>query len=417
MRRIAVILGIALLIPVASPPFARSPSPPSQLASPPPLTFQAALDLALQNNAGLAAAKRAKAVREAAIISAKQLPNPEFSFEITRDTPHETVGFGLPFELGGKRARRIDLAREEQSLADLEVRGALQSLRGELRRSFYGLLAAEERVRLADEVAAIARRVRETAQARFDEGVAPRLDVLEAELGLARASADLELERSNRTGAAAALNAVLNRPPGQPVAVSGDISSGPPPLDAARAWVLAAAANIEIVALHREIAIEGRRAGLLRAERIPTPVLQGGAVLNAPGEFNSGAFAGLSVDIPLFSRNQGEIAQSTATTRQLEARLEAALRSVESLVFGATAKLDTLRRQVAAYAKTLVPTAISIESLAEESYKLGRTPLLTVLEAQRTLRDVRREYLQALADFQSAVAELEEIIGEPIQDK
>lgn len=296
MRRVAVILGFALHLAGASPPFAQTPPP--QSASPAPLTFQAALDLALQNNAGLAAAKRAKAIREAAIISAKQLPNPEFSFEITRDTPHETVGLGLPFELGGKRARRIDLAREEQSLADLEVRGALQSLRGELRRSFYGLLAAEERVRLADEVAAIARRVREAAQARFDEGIAPRLDVLEAELGLARASADLELERSNRIAAAAALNAVLNRPPGQPVAVSGDLSSGPPPLDAARAWELAAAANLEIVSLHREIAIEGRRADLLRAERIPTPILQGGAVLNAPGEFNSGAFAGLSVEIP-----------------------------------------------------------------------------------------------------------------------
>lgn len=415
MRRVAVILGFALLLPGASPPFAQSPSP--QSASPAPLTFQAALDLALQNNAGLAAAKLAKAVREAAVISAKQRPNPEFSFEITRDTPHETVGLGLPFELGGKRARRIDLAREEQSLADIEVRGALQSLRGELRRSFYGLLAAEERVRLADEVAAIARRVREAAQARFDEGVAPRLDVLEAELGLARAAADLELERSNRTAAAAALNAVLNRPPGQPIAVSGDLSSGPPPLTAERAWEMAAAANIEIVSLHREIAIEGRRSDLLRAERTPTPVLLGGAVLNAPGEFNSGAFAGLAVDIPLFSRNQGEIAQSTATTRQLEVRLEATIRSIESFVFGSTAKLEALRGQVASYARTLVPTAIAIESLAEESYKLGRAPLLSVLEAQRTLRDVRREYLQALADFQSAIAELEEIIGEPIQDK
>ncbi len=415
MRRAALIAGIVLLISGASPPFAMPQA--DRPASPPPLTFQAALALALQNNAGLAAAKRAAAVRDAAVIAARQRPNPEFSFEITRDVPHETIGLGLPFELGGKRARRIDLAREERLLADLEVRGALQSLRAGLRRSFYGLIAAEERVRLAEEVAGIARRVREAAQARFDEGDAPRLDVLEADLGLARATADLELERSNRVAASAALNAVLNRPPGQSLSVSGDLSAGPPPLTPERAWEMAAAANIEIVSLHREIAIEGRRTDLLKAERVPTPVLQGGAVLNAPGEFNSGAFAGLSVEIPLFSRNQGEIAQSTAATRQLEARLESTLRSVESLVFGSTARLEALRGQVAAYGKTIVPDAVTVESLAEESYKLGRAPLLTVLEAQRTLRDVRREYLQALADFQSAVAELEEIIGEPFQDK
>jgi cobalt-zinc-cadmium efflux system outer membrane protein len=415
MRRAVPFLGLAILAFGTLPASAQT-GPPGA-AGPPPLTFQAALDLALQNNAGLAAAKRAKAVRDAAIVSARQLPNPEFSFEITRDTPHETVGLGLPFELGGKRAKRIDLAREELGLADIEVRGALQMLRGDLRRAFYGLLAAEERVRLAEEVAAIARRVRDTAQARFDEGLAPKLEVLEADLGVARAASDLELERSNRVSAAADLNAVLNRPPAEPVAVTGDLGAGPLPLTSAQAWERAAAANIEIVSLHREIAIEGRRTDLLRAERIPTPILQGGAVLNAPGEFDSGAFAGLSVDIPLFSRNQGEIAQSTAVIRQLETRLEAVLRIVESRVFGASARLEALRTQVGSYSGTIVPSAAAIESLAEESYSLGRTPLLSVLEAQRALRDVRREYLQALAEFQSAAAELEEIIGEPIQDK
>lgn len=415
MRRIAVLAAIAVMI-LGIPAFS-SPSPPPQSSAPPPLTFQAALESALKNNAGLAAARRSRAIREAAVISAKQIPNPEFSFEITRDTPHEMVGIGLPFELGGKRGRRIDLAREELSLAEIEIRGAVQSLRTELRLSFYGLLAAEERVRLAEEMAQVARRVHDAAQARFEEGLAPRLDVLEADLGVSRAEADLDLERSNRIAAAASFNAVLNRPPDQPIAVAGDLAAGPPPLTAAQAWERAAATNVEIASLNREIAIEGRRTDLLRAERIPTPVLQGGAVLNAPGEFNSGAFAGISVDLPLFSRNQGEIAQSAATAGQLQARREATVRMVESRVFGAAAKLDALRRQVAAYSGKLLPTAASIESLAEESYKLGRIPLLTLLDAQRTLRDVRIEYLQALAEFQSAVAELEEIIGEPIQDK
>ena len=415
MRRVAVILGFALLLPGASPPFAQTSSAPA--AVPEPLTFQAALDLAVRNNAGLAAVRRGRAVREAAVITAGQLPNPEISFEITRDVPHETVGLGLPFELGGKRARRLDLAREEMKLSDIEVRGALQSLRGELHRSFYGLLAAEERVRLSEEVAAIARRVNEAARARFQEGMAPQLDVLEADLGVARAEAELELERSNRVASAAALNAVLNRPPGDPVAVMGDLSAGPPSLTPAMAWQRAAAANVEIVSLHREIAIEGRRTDLLRAERIPTPVLQAGAVLNAPGEFNAGAFAGLSLELPLFSRNPGALAGSAAATRQLESRLEAVLRDVESRVFAATARLEALRRQAGSYARTLIPTAVTIESLAEESYTLGRAPLLSVLEAQRVLRDVRREYLAALSEFQSAVADLEEIIGEPIQDK
>ena len=359
--------------------------------------------------------RRAKPIREAAIVSAKQLPNPEFSFEITRDTPHETVGFGLPFELGGKRARRIDLAREEQSLADLEVRGALQSLRGELRRSFYGLLAAEERVSLADEVEAIARRVREAAQARLDEGIAPRLDVLEAELGLARATADFELERSNRIPAAAALNAVLNRPPGQPVAVSGDLSSGPPPLDAAQAWELASAANLESSAPpgDRHRGPPGRPAAG-RTHPHPGPPGRGGAERPRRIQLRSVRRAVRRHPPLLPQPRRDRPIHGDGAAARVPARSGRSLG--RKLRLRGDGELEALRRQVAAYAKTFVPTAISIESWPKK-LQARPGPLLSVLEAQRTLRDVRREYLQALADFQSAVAELEEIIGEPIQDK
>jgi len=163
------------------------------------------------------------------------------------------------------------------------------------------------------------------------------------------------------------------------------------------------------------MAVEERRVSLLRAERLPTPVLSFGTVLNSPGEFNAGAFGGVSFSIPLFSRNQGEIAGSLATIDQIRTRRDAVRRSVEAAVFGALARMEAWRRQVDAYRQTLVPTATALQSLAEESYRLGRNPVLAVLEAQRALRDLKREYLQALLDFQIAVADLEEVVGGPIE--
>ena len=73
------------------------------------------------------------------------------------------------------------------------------------------------------------------------------------------------------------------------------------------------------------------------------------------------------------------------------------------------------RAQADAYQKTLLPTAEAIESLAEESYRLGRGTLLSVLEAQRSLRDVRSEALGAHLAHQSALADLEEVLGGPIE--
>jgi outer membrane protein, heavy metal efflux system len=390
------------------------PAPAGAQGASPPLTFRATLDLAMTHNLDLATARRGRAIRQAQVRAAGQYPNPEFSFEATRDTPHQTVSFGVPLEIG-KRSRRIDLAREELTLADVDERSALQALRRKVRLSFYGLVAADERARLADDLLSVAERVRQVTQARFDEGAAPRLDVMAAELGVARARADSELARSTRDGARADLNALLDQPPGQALAVAGDPAEAPPPATLDRLMALAASANPDLLMAEREAAIEERRVSLLRAERMPTPVFSFGAVLDAPGEFNAGAFGGLSLSIPLFSRNQGEIAGSLAAIEQIRIRRDAVRRTVEAAVFGALARMEAQRRQVEAYRQTLVPTATALQSLAEESYRLGRNSLLAVLEAQRSLRDLKREYLQALLDFQTAVADLEEVVGGPIE--
>jgi len=414
-RRVAATAAIALFVPaaaVARPPARRQVPVPA--VQPGPLTYQAALDLATARNLDLAAAMRQRAIREAEVRIARQWPNPDFSFEVSRDAPHEVVSVGFPIEIGGKRSRRIQLAQEQVSLADLDVRTAQRTLRRNLRQAFFGLLSADERLRDAEAVLSIAERVRDAAEARFTAGAAPRLEVMQADLGVARAQAEVELARSSRLAVQADLNAVLNQPAGQAIVVTGDLAAPPKAFSYDDAVRVATGSNTDLMRVDREIAIERRRTSLLRAERAPTPVVSVGGVFNAPGEFNAGASAGLGVTIPLFSRNQGEIAQSTATLSQLQAEREAVFRTMETSVFGAWTRLQALARQAAVYRDRLVPTATSLESLAEESYRAGRSPVLTVLDAQRSLRDVRREYLQALADYQTAIADLEEILGAPV---
>ncbi|HUL76922.1 MAG TPA: TolC family protein [Vicinamibacteria bacterium] len=379
-----------------------------------PLTFRSALELAIANNLDLAAARRGRAVRQAEVKTAGQHSNPDLVFESTRDTPHQTLSLDVPFE-PWKRSRRLDLAREELTLADVEDAAALQELRRRVRIAFYGLLGAEEAASLATSMVAVALRVREVAQARFVEGAAPRLDVMQADLGLARAKADLELARSARASAQAELDGLLNRPPDQPLAVAGEVAEGAPLPTAEEALARARAGNAELRTAEREVAIEDRRLGLLKAERIPTPTVSLGAVFNAPGEYDVGYRAGLSLAVPLFDRNQGQIAGSLARGDQARLRRDALRRAVEARAFAAHARALAQRAQVAAYRETLLPTATAIESLAEEGYRLGRNPVLAVLDAQRTLRDAKSEYLAALVSHQSALADLEDVLGGPIE--
>jgi outer membrane protein, heavy metal efflux system len=376
-----------------------------------PLTYNQALDLASSRNLALAAARRARAIREGALRTAGLRPNPSASFEASQDTPHEIFVFDLPVELGGKRARRIDLAKEELTLADVDVQTELRAVRRELRQAFYSVIAADERIRLADSLVDGARRVRDVAQAMFETGAAPRLDVLAAELGVARAETEMDLARGRRTFEQARLNAVLDFPPQQATMVAGSLTEGIADLTYERALAIATASNVDLIALDRQIAVEERRVAVLRAERTPTPTFSVSGLFNSPGEFTVGAGAGVSMELPLFSRNQGQIAESLATTAQLRARREATLRTIENTIAGIVARIDAERRQLEAFERRLVPTATDLQALAEESYRAGRTSVLGLLESQRSLRELRRDALQAALDLQLSLAELEEILG------
>jgi cobalt-zinc-cadmium efflux system outer membrane protein len=400
---VATLAAVALL----SPPLLAQPVDP-------PLTLRETLDLALARNRTLAAALRQRSVGEARVRAAGQLLNPDFSFETSRDTPHQSIMFGVPIEIGGQRGRRIALAQQEMAVADVDVFAATRALRRQVRDDFFGLLAANQAVQLARDVADIAGRLRDVAQARFEEGAAPRVEVLAADLELGRAESDLDLIVAERAVAQAMLNEVLDRPPAQVVSLAGDLAdaSATPTLETAVA--MAQAANPDLLAIERTIALEERRADLLRAERVPTPVVQFGGVFNAPGEFDAGAQAGVSIGLPIFNRNQGEIAGARATAAQLQLRREALRRAIENEVFAAEARVQAGRQRVVVYRDRLVPAATTLRGLAEEGYRLGRSPLLAVLEAQRSLRDVRREYLQAQLALQQAIAGLEETIGAPL---
>lgn len=412
----ATTIAFGAALALLAPALARAQAQPSQPpGAPPPMTFRQALDLAMAQNLELAAARRARATREAEVRAAGQWANPEFSGEITKDVPHGDLAIGLPIDISGRRTKRVAVAKAGLAMADVDEANALRQLRRDTRLAFYGVLAAGQQVELAENVVGIAQRFRDAAQARFDEGAAPRLDVMAADLALVRSKADLDLARSSRRAAQADSNALLNRPPGMTLALAGEASEMPalPTLD--RATAMALTTNVDLVALDWDAAIETATLDLLKAERVPMPTFSFGTALNAPGEFNVGPHAGVSLELPLFSRNQGEIAGSLARTDTIKARREALRRRVEANVYAAIERVTAQRAQVEAFRTSLVPTATELQALAEESYRLGRTSMLAALEAQRSLRDMKYDYLQALLSLQAAIADLEDILGASIQ--
>ncbi|WP_288378365.1 TolC family protein, partial [uncultured Massilia sp.] len=148
-----------------------------------PLTLPMAIERALAANPGLRAAGREAAAQEGAVNQAGALPNPEL--ELLREGRERgnrttTAQLGIPVELGGKRAARVDAARQERALA----LAALDALRAQVRAdtvaAYYDVVAAGERRRLAQELVTLAERATHAAARRADTGKASPLEATRA---------------------------------------------------------------------------------------------------------------------------------------------------------------------------------------------------------------------------------------------
>jgi cobalt-zinc-cadmium efflux system outer membrane protein len=303
------------------------------------------------------------------------------------------------------------MARQEATLTDLEITALERVIRRQVRQSFFGLVAARSLTAQRADALALAKRLQEIARARFDAGDVPQLEVFQAELEVARADADLIVQQQQEKVALSRLNALLNEPAETQWETLGSLEDAP----GARALVdlvsRAAQTNPDLVHLAQEMKVEQSRRALLQAGRIPNLTVEFGSDFSAPPDFRAGPRGGISMELPLFSRNQGELAQSAAALRALEGESAATRRSVAGRVEAAYFEWNARQTQVDLYRKSLLPTVRRLESLAEESYRAGKANLLTVLDAQRNVQQVQREYLDSLLALQIAFAELEETVG------
>jgi cobalt-zinc-cadmium efflux system outer membrane protein len=375
------------------------------------LTVHEALELADKQNLDLAAARRRRAVALAAIQIARQRPNPSANFTTLRDEPHEGLFFDQPVEIGGQRGRRIDVARQEGALTELEIAALARQVRRSTREAYYAAAYARAESESLARVVELAKRLAQIAEDRFSTGDVAQLEVIQTGLEVSRAEANLEVARQREKVSMSQLNALLNEPASKAWELAGTLEDN---TSTARLQDLVNRAyqfNPDLQHLGGEKRVEESRRSLLRAERIPNLDFEAGVDFNSPRDFRYGPRSMISIGLPLFTRNQGEIAQSLANEHVLEAETAATERSVSARVEAGFYDLEAQRTQVLLYHDRVLPVARRLESMAEESYRAGKTNILTAIEAQQAVQSVESSYLQSLEQLQDLYAGLEETVG------
>lgn len=403
---------IILLVGGAGAAIAR---PQSVSGGTPQLTLQSALELADRQNLDLAAARRRREVASAGVRIAGQRPNPTVAFTALRDEPHEGLFFDQALELGGKRQRRIEVAKQEGALTELDIEALARQVRRNTREAYYSLAFARADSERSLQVLKLAQRLKQIAEQRYEAGAVPQLEVTQADLEVSRAEAGFRLAEQEEKISLSQLNVLLNEPAESPWALARTLQDLPPRVELPDLIKRAEGANAELQRLGQEQKVEESQRSLLKAERIPNLDLEAGADFNSPHDFRVGPRSQVLLTLPIFNRNQGEIAQSLANQRVLEAEAAATRRAVAGRVQAAYFDLSARLSQVEIYRQTLLPATRRLESLAEESYQAGKANILTVLDAQRNVQEVERENLDVLLTVQTAFAGLEETVGAPLE--
>jgi len=375
------------------------------------LTLAGFLERVSLHNPELAAAAAEARAHDGAVRQAAVVPNPELATMLEdreKSTRTSTVQLNQRLELGGKRAGRVRAAEREReaALADLAVRRA--EVRADAVTAFYDVLAQQERHRLALESVALAGRAAGAAARRVAAGkVSP---VEETKARVAESAVRIELMQATSDLSAARMRlAVLGGKGSNLIGVAGSLESPapPPPLRQLEQML-----DSSPVLARARIEVERREAQsqLEKARRHPDLTVSLGAKRDeALGR--SQAIIGLSVPLPLFDRNQGNVQEALARTDRARDEFVATEHRIAAELRQAHARLESAREQLELIRTDILPGAQSAYDAAQKGFEFGKFNFLDVLDAQRTLLQATSQYVLTLMEAHRASAGIERILG------
>lgn len=382
------------------------------------LTLNRAQDLALAHNAELSAFVRGFSANEAAVEQAGVLPNPvlgaaaqNFGNSRVKEDGDRTAVLQLEqmIELGGKRAARVRLAETGRDLSAWDYHARRADLMLRVSRAFIDVLAGQQRQALSESSLALVRQFADSVSRRVEAGKTSPVEETRAKLSLYAAQAELERARRDLAAARQQLVALWNSPTPRFETAVGDLDHLAAIPD--REELLERAReNPDVARWKSEIAQAEANVTVAKAKAVPDLTVTGSVARFS--QFNDTAYTvGISIPIPLFDSNRSGVLEAS---RLLERTRDLKL-AAESRVYGdlaaAEQRMAGLRSEIEALRENILPGAQSAFEATRKGYELGKFGFIDVVDAERTLVQVRSQYLDALADYQRGVREIERLIG------
>jgi cobalt-zinc-cadmium efflux system outer membrane protein len=382
------------------------------------LSLDDVLSLVAAKNPTLRAISYKRQAAEGRLKQAGVWSNPELGFEIEDvgwDAPGLTeseisVSLAQEFEFFGQRQARRAVALAEIDNVGLQARLSAYDLYLETKRRFYALAHAQKHLGLSAVSVDLARTIVENISFRIGKGAALQSEQLLAQLEEQRAQLRLDESGQDLEVARIKLAALWN---GTPTDIT--LTFDPEPqldnlLDQVGLFETGIDSTRNILQLDRQAAILLAEQSLATAEARPSVTLSGGYKRIEANNSNSLLF-GLSMPLPFFNRNQGRRESLGAELRSLEydraqVRLEAAARIRSGAI-----ELRQAARRHETLDTVLLPTAEEAYRMLHAAYLAGRVTYTHLLEAERSLNEIRFEHNHLLLTIHKQIIALESFTG------
>jgi cobalt-zinc-cadmium efflux system outer membrane protein len=415
---------------------AQSPPDQSQSAAPPQastlaqkpgavtISLDEAIQMALQHNHNLMAARTTIQQNEAEESTANLRPNPvvlgdsqflpifqpsQFSADYLDNTAQFDLGVSYLFERGRKRQHRLQAARDQTAVTRSQVADNERSLAFSVASLFINVELAESTLELANQDLKSFQDTVDIAEARYKAGDIGENDLLKIKLQRLQFQTDVSAAQLARVQGLSDLRQQLGYEsigPDYDVAGAFDFQPVAGNLEDFQSKALLNRPDLR--AAHLGVGVADSQLELQKA--IGKKDVTGQLSYTHLGYTNDVSLFG-QIQMPIFDRNQGEIARAGFAITQAKEQEKFASGQVMTDVRDALESVRSNDQIIGLYRSGYLKQAQDSRDISEFAYKHGAASLLDFLDAERSSRAIQLSYRQALASYLLALEQLREAVG------
>jgi len=384
----------------------------------PQYSLQDLIDIAKRENPILDVLKAKEDAAKSSVVTAESFLNPEIEagsgpsrYRTPSTNPNQKQNWGVtlsqPLEFPNVRSARKAVAESRVNYAGSVTEATMINLSLQIKKAFYEVLQNEAILKIAEGDRDALNDIRGRVALRVDVGEAPRYELIKADTELIAAQRDADAAKLRIYESKLYLRGLVSKS----IVNIFDVTGSLPPSDIAL--------NMEQLKddINKSPRLKQIKASADIAEnrlRLEEKLINPGVTLKAgvdqDPDITSYRF-GLSIPIPLWNQRQGLIGEAAANYREIQAQYTDQELTLKRDIEAAFQRYLIAQQQVKTFESNLLTQAESVLKVAEAAYRYGERGILEYLDAQRTYRLVRKDYLASRYDYIVAILEIEQLLG------